>query len=338
MDSRHRARGTLGTLLALLYVFLWASAFVPSRVLSTSGPPLWTLVLRFAVAGGLLLLGTRARGLPLPDRAEQWAQLALLGFTGNALYLGFNYTALRHLSSGMGAIIASTNPLMLALLAPRFLGEPMTPRKAAGMLLGFSGVVISMHARAGTQSARPIDVLLSLIGVAAGVVSTVVYKRLRAAPHPMVVNAVQLAAASVLLVPGALFFEGAPHVSFTGPVVLSLAWLVAVMSIGASLLWFWLLRHGDASRVSAFYFLTPVFGLLLGAAILGERLTALDGVGLLVIAVGLLLVTRDPSARPGERSGGGPATLGGEALGRPARLEGVGQDAGGRLADVPDEA
>jgi drug/metabolite transporter (DMT)-like permease len=113
-------------------------------------------------------------------------------------------------------------------------------------------------------------------------------------PHPLMVNAVQLASASVLLVPAALFFEGAPRVSFPAPVVISLVWLVLVMSIGASLLWFWLLRHGDASRVSAFYFLTPVFGLLLGALLLGERLTALDGVGLAVIALGLVLVTRDP--------------------------------------------
>ncbi len=281
--SSHRAGGTLGTALALLYVFLWASAFVPSRVVSTSGPPLWILVVRFGLAGGLLLLGTWAAGIPLP-----------LGLTGNALYLGLNYTALKHLSSGMGAIIASTNPLLLALIAPRLLGEPITPRKLTGMLLGFSGVVVSMHARAGTQAARPQDVLLSLAGVAALVASTVIFKRMKDVPHPLMVNAVQLASASVLLVPAALFFEGAPRVSFPAPVVVSLVWLVLVMSIGASLLWFWLLRHGDASRVSAFYFLTPVFGLLLGALLLGERLTALDGVGLAVIALGLVLVTRDP--------------------------------------------
>src|SRR5258708_24646766 len=142
--TSHRARGTLGTALALLYVFLWASAFVPSRVVSTSGPPLWILAVRFGLAGGLLLLGTWAVGIPLPARRGQWVQLALLGLTGNALYLGLNYTALKHLSSGMGAIIASTNPLLLALIAPRLLGEPITLRKLAGMLLGFSGVVISM--------------------------------------------------------------------------------------------------------------------------------------------------------------------------------------------------
>src|SRR5258708_11276621 len=296
--SSHQAHRKLGSALALLYVFLWASAFVPSRVLSTSGPPLWTLVVRFGFAGGLLLLGTWAAGIPLPTRRGQWVQLALLGLTGNALYLGFSYTALKHLSSGMGAIIPSTNPLPLALIAPRLLGEPITLRKLAGMLLGFSGVVISMHARAGTQTARPQDVLLALAVVSAGVASTVIFKRMKGAPHPVMVNAVQLASAGVLLVPGALFFEGAPRVSFPAPVVVSLVWLVLVMSIGASLLWFWLLSHGDASRVSAFYFLTPVFGLLLGALLLGAPLTALDGVGLAVIAVGLPLVTHDPVPTP----------------------------------------
>jgi drug/metabolite transporter (DMT)-like permease len=108
------------------------------------------------------------------------------------------------------------------------------------------------------------------------------------------VNAVQLASAAVLILPAALLREGAPRLEFSLPVTLALLWLVVVMSIGASLLWFWLLRHGDASRVSAFYFLTPVVGLFLGALLLGERIAPLDGVGLAVIVLGLTLVTRDP--------------------------------------------
>ena len=140
------------------------------------------------------------------------------------------------------------------------IGEPITPRKLAGMLLGFVGVVISMHARAGTQTARPQDVLLALAGVAAGVAATVIFKRMKDAPHPVMVNAVQLASAGVLLAPAALLIEGAPRVSFPPPVMVSLVWLVVVMSIGASLLWFWLLSHGDASRVSAFSMFSSSFG------------------------------------------------------------------------------
>jgi drug/metabolite transporter (DMT)-like permease len=288
--------GTMtGTLAAILYIFLWASAFVPSRVVSTSAPPLWILAVRFSLAGGLLLLGALAAGIALPRTRRQWVDLLLLGLCGNTLYLGLTYLALRHLSSGMGAIIASTNPLLLALVAPRLLGEPLTPRKLAGMVLGFSGVLIAMYTRAGGQTARPGDVLLALGGVVASIASTLVYKRMRERPHALMVNALQLSAAGLFCVPAALVIHGTPAVHFTGLVLLALAWLVLVMSIGASLLWFWLLRHGDASRVSAWYFLTPVFGLLLGALILGEHLAPLDAAGLSVIAVGLLLVTREPS-------------------------------------------
>jgi drug/metabolite transporter (DMT)-like permease len=281
-----------GTVLALVYVFLWASAFVPSRVISTSAPPLWVLAIRFGLAGGLLLAATLLSGIAMP-RIGEWPQLFLLGLCGNALYLGLTYIALKHLTSGMGAIIASTNPLLLALVAPRLLGEPLTPRKLLGLVLGFSGVLIAMHARAGTQAARAQDVVVALAGVVAFVASTILYKRMQSRPHPLMVNALQLSGAAVAMFPAALLREGAPHVTWSAPVVLSLAYLVLVMSIGASLLWFWLLKHGDASRVSAFYFLTPVFGLLLGALLLGEKLAALDGLGLAVIALGLTLVTRD---------------------------------------------
>jgi drug/metabolite transporter (DMT)-like permease len=84
--------------------------------------------------------------------------------------------------------------------------------------------------------------------------------------------------------------EGPPHVQWTGPIAGSLAYLVVVLSVGASMLWFWILQHGEASRVSAYFFLTPVFGLLLGAMLLGEPLTPMDGVALVVIATGLWLV------------------------------------------------
>jgi len=112
----------------------------------------------------------------------------------------------------------------------------------------------------------------------------------------LMVNAVQLSAAGILCVPAALLIHGTPHVQFTANVIAALVYLVLVMSLGASLLWFWLLRHGDASRVSAWYFLTPVFGLVAGHVVLGEALKPLDAAGLFVIALGLLLVTREPQA------------------------------------------
>ena len=285
------SRHAVGAAAAIGYIFLWASAFVPSRILARGAPPLTILSLRFLVAGGLLLAGARAARLAIPRDAQSWIQIFLLGVGGNALYLGLNYEALRRMSAGMGSIIASTNPLIMAIVAPFALREPLTPRKILGLLLGFGGVLIAMLARTGTQEARLSDVLLSFAGVAAFVASNILYKRMRLRPHPVVLNGGQLFSAGVALVPAALLFEGVPHIEWTAPIVVSLLYLVVVLSVGASMLWFWILHHGEASRVSAYFFLTPVFGLLIGAALLGERLVWLDALGLVVIAVGLWLVT-----------------------------------------------
>jgi len=294
--SALRAHGRAGTALALLYVFLWASAFVPSRVLSRLGQPLWVLTVRFAIASVLMACVVVALRRPWPRTTAAWGQIAGYGLLANATYLGCTYEALRHLSSGMGAIIASTNPLLLALVAPALLNEPLTMRKVAGLLLGFGGVLVAMSARAGTQAARPGDVLLAFLGVVALVGSTLVFKRLRTPEDLLAANTLQLGAASVALLPVAALLEGAPHLVPTASFSLSLGYLVLVMSLGASFLWFWLLRHGEASRVSAFYFLTPIFGLALGALLLGEPVRPLDGLGLAAVAAGIVLVQSSRAA------------------------------------------
>src|SRR5207253_10240978 len=162
-------------------------------------PPLSVLWFRFLIAGGLLFAGVWAARLPVPRHPGTWLRLLLLGLGGNALYLGLSYEALRHLSAGMGSIVASTNPLILALLAPWLLREPLTLRKTVGLLLGFSGVVLAMHTRALTQEARPVDVLISAAGVLAFVFSNILYKRWRMRPHPVVLNAAQLLLAGAVL-------------------------------------------------------------------------------------------------------------------------------------------
>lgn len=292
LPARRVGAGARGAVAAILYVFLWAAAFVPSRVLARSAPPLTILWVRFIIAGAALFAVAFAMRLSLPREGGTWLRLSLLGILGNALYLGCNYEALRHLSAGMGSIVASTNPLILALLAPWLLREPLTARKLAGLLLGFSGVVLAMRTRASAQTARLSDVLLAGAGVLAFVFSNILYKRMRMRPHPVVLNAAQLLLAGVAMLPVALLVEGTPPIPWTPQVAASLAFLVLVLSIGASMLWFWILQHGEASRVSAYFFLTPVFGLLLGAALLGEPLAPLDFVALAVISGGLYLATR----------------------------------------------
>lgn len=292
--ARSPTSGLLGTGLAIFYIFLWASAYVPSKVASTQSPPLWFLAARFLSAGALLVVLALALRRPWPQTARAWGTATALGVLANALYLGLTYTALRHLSSGMGAIVASTNPLVLALLAPSLLGEPLSGRKLLGSLLGFGGVVAIVFARMGNAAARPVDVATAFLGVLSSVASTLLFKKHAGREDLLVVTAIQMVAAGLAMIPAAAWVGGgwpAP-VALSPELVWAFVYLVLVLSVGASLLWFWLLTHGEASRVSAFYYLTPAFGLALGAWLLQESVGVRDGLGLALIVAGIALVQR----------------------------------------------
>ena len=278
---------------AIFFIFLWASAYVPSKIASTESQPLWFLASRFAVAGIVLVCIALALHRRFPRTRRDWALAVMLGVLANALYLGLTYTALaHHLSSGMGAIVASLNPLVLAIVAPRALGEALGARKAFGLALGFGGVLLIVAARTGTGTAAPLDVLLAFGGVCASVASTVLFKRFAAGADLLALSAVQMLAASAVLVPVALVIGGLPHVRVTPQLAISFVYLVLVLSVGATLLWFWLLERGEASRVSAYYYLTPAFGLGLSALLLHERIAPHDLVGLVAIAAGIVMVQR----------------------------------------------
>ncbi|MDB5028740.1 MAG: EamA family transporter [Candidatus Eremiobacteraeota bacterium] len=265
---------------------------MPSKIGVLDSSPLWFLVVRFAVSGLLALAFARLLGAQLPRTRRDWLALVALGILGNAVYLGCTYEALRHMGSGVGAIVASTNPLTLALVAPWLLREPLTPGKVAGMLLGFGGVVAIMIVRTGSGSADPGDVALAFAGVLGSVASTIVFKKWCGDLDLRIVVPIQLLASGIVLLPLAALFEGAPHAHFTWQFVVSFWYVVLVMSFGASALWFWLLTHGEASRVSAYYFLTPVFGLALAALLLHEPVGVRDIGGLAAIALGIALVQR----------------------------------------------
>lgn len=279
------------TLLAVLFSLLWAAAFIGVKVALRSSPPLFLMAFRFLVAGTLLLCFARLRGRRLPGTLAGWGPLVVLGLLNNALYLGLSSTGLQHVSAGMGAVLASTNPLLLALVAAWLLGERLTPAKVLGLLLSFGGVVWIMRSRMGDEN-RPGGMALMLLAIVFLVAGTVVFKKLRVPQDLLVVNGGQLFAAGVALSISSLLLEPVGTVRFTASFMAAQAFLILGVSCLGMLIWFWLLRHGDASRASAYFFLNPVLGLGLGALLLGESLRLGDFAGSAAVAIGILIVQR----------------------------------------------
>ena len=123
-----------------LFCLVWSFGFVTGKIFVADCPPLVFLTARFSLAG-VLILGSWAL------RNEEWSLswrdtvvFVILGVANNALYFGFGWTGLKTVSAGLGSLIVSANPVFTGILAAAFLGEQLTWRKVAGLLLGLAGV------------------------------------------------------------------------------------------------------------------------------------------------------------------------------------------------------
>src|SRR6185437_2508736 len=103
-------------------------------------PPLTLGMVRFLLAAAIMAALAQWLGYAWPANARAWGRLGLLGLLNLGLPAAFNFTALRHASAGMASMVLVSNPLILAVVAPKLLGESITRTKVVGMLLGFSGV------------------------------------------------------------------------------------------------------------------------------------------------------------------------------------------------------
>ncbi len=279
----------------LLFCLSWCSAYPTAKLAIGVSPPMLFLGIRFLLAAGLLMAWAAIRGEfrgPVP-----WVALAVLGLLNQAGYQGLFWEAMRTDSAGMAVVVGSLVPIMTAACAGPLLGERLTWSKIAGLLLGLSGAVFVVRNRLemGEDPGGTIYLVAGLVAMTAG---TILFKKLAPASSLAVtVGVQQLAAGAALLLVG-LATEDPTRIALDATYGLTLAWFVLVVSVGAMLLWFLLLRSGTATAATSLHFLMPPLGLLMTWAVLGETLHPSDLLGIVPVALGIWLATRpDPEVK-----------------------------------------
>jgi drug/metabolite transporter (DMT)-like permease len=290
--AAHPAGGGAPLLLIVGFCLSWSSAFAVGKIGLQDCPPLLLLTVRFLIAGGLLVAFTAWRGEYRDMSARTFAVLALLGLLNNTLYLGLSYSGMTLVSSGFTAIVISINPVLVAAAATLFLGERMSLRRGAGLMLGLIGVALVVRGRLGGGSDDPFGMLLIFGALVALATGTLLFKRLAPQAGVLANTGIQTLVAGLALLPAALLLEDPGAIRLTGSLLGALAFLVLVTSIGAYVLWFLLLQRTSATEASAYHFLMPPLGLLFGWVLLGEAVQPWDLLGILPVAVGIRLVTK----------------------------------------------
>ncbi len=275
-----------------VFCILWSSAFAAAKIALRDCPPLTLLTIRFLIAGLLMLgIAVLTKSWRRPS-GRDLAALVLLGLLNNALYLGLSWVGMTTVSSAFTAVLISTNPLLIGVLAGPVLGERLGSRQLLGLCLGLAGVALVLRSRLSGMHEDLHGTLLVTGGLIALVAGTLLYKRFKPSSSLWVSTGVQSLVGAIALLPFALSFENLSDAHFTASLFWSMAYMIVAVSIGGYCLWFMILSRASATSASALHFLMPPLGLLFGWVILREQVSWLDLLGIFPIALGIWLATR----------------------------------------------
>ncbi|MEM7445156.1 MAG: DMT family transporter [Pseudomonadota bacterium] len=296
-DAHHSSGyGAITVAMGIGFALIWSSAFTFAKFALQYAPPLLMLSGRFMVAGLIAVAIAAALGNRLPRGRDPWMRITVLGICQNVLYLGLMFVAMTSIEAGLGAIIGSALPLVVAALAPAFLHERIGPIKMTGLALGFLGVIWVMQNHLGDAPSGALGttagILFAAVGTIALGVGTVVVKHGSFGTGIMMVVGLQMLVGGIVLAPLGLALESFSDFDITWQFVAAISYIIVGPSLLATWLWFTLLQRTSATEAGAYHFLNPVFGVAVAWLVLGEQFGWSDWIGIGLVAAGILVVNR----------------------------------------------
>lgn len=279
-----------------LFVCLWATGFIGGKLGLPYAEPLTFLLIRFAAILLILIPVALIMRAPWPKHGKDWAHTAMAGLLLHAGYLGGVFSAIElGMSAGVTSLIVGLQPVLTAILAAVWFKDKVSSRQWLGLVLGFVGValVVSGKLRFDAGDIRPLG--LAFMALASITLGTLYQKRYCQNLNLLSGAVIQYAACLLLYSVLAPMLE-TMEVQWTGQFIFALAWLVIVLSIVSIMLLYVLIRRGAATQVTSLFYLVPPTTAVMAWLIFGETLSGWALAGLVLCALGVSLVVRQPKA------------------------------------------
>jgi drug/metabolite transporter (DMT)-like permease len=279
--------------LMLLCCFSWGFNQIAVKLLLPEIPPFLQATIRSTGALIVIALIARARGVQLFQRD---------GTLGTGLFAGvlfglefvLIYRGLQLTTASRAVVFLYIAPFVVALGSYQFLGERLRRLQWAGLALSFAGVALAIGVpQPNVDASVMLGDLMQVGGGALWAATTLLVKatRLQRAPAEKVLG--YQVATSIPILAAAAWLTGETIHQVPSPLGLSLMAYQAIWVVGLTfLLWFGLVKTYSASKLSAFTFITPLFGVAAGYLILHDPLTPTFGFAAVLVIAGLYLVNR----------------------------------------------
>ncbi|GAA0814103.1 EamA family transporter [Spirilliplanes yamanashiensis] len=287
---------------------VWGSTYAVTTELLPPDRPLLAGTLR-ALPAGLLLLAITRR-LPTGD---WWWRAAVLGTLNIGAFFALLFVAAYRLPGGVAAVLGAAQPLVVAALTVLLLTERVALRTVLAGLTGAAGVALTVLTAQATLD--PIGIAAGTLGTASMAFGLVLTKRWGRPAPLLTVTGWQLTAGGLVLLPLTLVAEGLPRM-LTPTNLTGYAYLSLVGTALAYTLWFRGLERLPAASVSLLGLLSPLVATVIGWVVLGQSLTVVQVVGMVVALGGLILGQNVSVRRRGTVdgvSGGAAVSPGGSA-------------------------
>ena len=276
------------TLLALI----WGGSFLSNAVILRDYGPMWTVALRVLIAA-LVLWGYVAwRGIAVPRQARVWGAFLIMGLLNNAIPFTLITWGQQHISSGLASILNAVTAVFGVLIAALvFSDERLTANKLWGVALGFSGATVIIGLSALKQLNLASAGQLAVLGAALSYALAGAWARKTLGGQtPQLAAAGMLTGSTLIMVPLALWTEGAAHLPTLPQTWAALGYLALIATAGAYLLYYRVLGMAGSGNLMLVTLMVAPFAILLGAIVLQEVLPPRAYGGFALLAAGLIVI------------------------------------------------
>ena len=285
----------------ILLAALWGASYVFIRVAVPALGPFVLMGVRVALAAAALALYAAVLARAMPKFRSRWKEFLIVGATNSAIPFTLIAAAELELTASLAAILNATTALFVAVVAAARIGEALTAKKVAGLVMGFVGVVVLVGWDPVSLDAAVLLAVAAMLAASLSyAVGGVYVKRTFAGVSPLAMTIGQQAGAALFLLP--LAAVSLPEEAPPLPAALSALALALLCTAVAYLLYFRLIENVGPTKTLTVTYLIPVFGLLFGVLLLDEPVGIGTLVGFGIILYGVALVTEVRLGRGKERA------------------------------------
>ncbi len=275
-----------------IFIIIWSSGFIVSRLGMPFSEPMTFLFLRFSGVCVLMLPIILWKKIPWPS-LQQIVHIAVAGSLLQFGYLAGVWISVRAgMPAGLSALIVGLQPILTALFA-YFVAEKINSRQWLGLFLGLIGVVLVLSAKLNTHGVTISNILWNVFALISITAGTIYQKKYCPSFDLRIGSFIQFMTSAFISGLAAIAFE-TRVVQWSNEMIGALVWSIFFISIGAISLLFVLIRRGNATKVSSIMYLTPPTTAVLAWIFFKEPLTPIIVIGTIVTSLGVLLVNQSP--------------------------------------------